>query len=122
MNNLIMYALKTIRYRSLIAEALLGNLSECEDTKRLSEIITVCHRTADVIEHISQYAIEDCLYKHQLIQNLESALFILDNFSRELNNVNSYFPDSDEIKTLIAEIGRVNDKYSLQKNKAFKNP
>lgn len=33
MNNLIMYALKTIRYRSLIAEALLGNLSECEDKK-----------------------------------------------------------------------------------------
>nr|AWM63347.1 hypothetical protein [Escherichia coli] len=39
MNNLIMYALKTIRYRSLIAEALLGNLSECEDKKRRSEII-----------------------------------------------------------------------------------
>ena len=35
MNNLIMYALKTIRYRSLIAEALLGNLSECEDTKKI---------------------------------------------------------------------------------------
>ena len=71
MNTLIMYALKTIRYRSLIAEALLGNLSKCEDTKRRSEIITVCHRSADVIEHISQYAIEDCLDKHQLIQDLE---------------------------------------------------
>ena len=49
MNTLIMYALKTIRYRSLIAEALLGNLSKCEDTKRRSEIITVCHRSADVL-------------------------------------------------------------------------
>ncbi|EBY2398124.1 hypothetical protein DU941_21610 [Salmonella enterica subsp. enterica serovar Newport] len=107
MNNLIMYALKTIRYRSLIAEALLGNLSECEDTKRRSEIITVCHRSADVIEHISQYVIEDCLDKHQLIQDLESALFILDVFSFELDKVNSCIPDSEEIKVLMAEIGSV---------------
>ncbi|MGK3611194.1 hypothetical protein ACSLN1_25825, partial [Escherichia coli] len=45
-------------FTAFIAEALLGNLSKCEDTKRRSEIITVCHRSADVIEHISQYAIE----------------------------------------------------------------
>ncbi len=60
-----------------------------------------------MIEHISQYAIEDCLDKHQLIQDLESALFILDVFSFELNKVNSCDLDSEEIKVLMAEIGSV---------------
>ncbi|EEW4238913.1 hypothetical protein D9M62_002002 [Escherichia coli] len=107
MNDMYILALKTIRFRSLIAEALLDSLPVCKDIKRSGEIITACHRSADVVEHISQYAIDGSLNEYQLIQDLESALFLLDVFGAELLNSKSFVPDGNEIKKLMAEVGSI---------------
>jgi len=107
MNDMYILAMKTIRYRSLIAEALLDSLPASNDTKRSGEIITTCHRSADVVEHISQDAIDGNLKEYQLIQDLESALFLLDVFGAELLKSKSTVPDREEIKKLMAEVGSI---------------
>lgn len=107
MNDMNILALKTIRYRSLIAEALLDSLSSCKDLKRSGEIIKTCHRSADVVEHISEGAINGSLKEYQLIQDLESALFLLEVFGAELLNSKSSVPDREEIKKLMAEVGSI---------------
>ncbi|MBW3808176.1 hypothetical protein GL273_20680 [Aeromonas jandaei] len=102
MNSDWTFALQTIRYRSLIIEALLVRLQASD--ARAQQVINACCSSADVVEHIAQYTLESCQHNHYLIQDLKSALALLDTFQDELARSGLYVPSSDDINTLISKI------------------
>ncbi|MCD9465088.1 hypothetical protein GLP30_19030 [Photobacterium phosphoreum] len=94
-------AFNVIRIRSLIAEALLFDI---EKTQQHVDIIKVACRTNDVIEHIAQDAINEEVTAITLIQSLETALYLLNEYQQPLNNSRLNIPTVDEIQTLIETI------------------
>ncbi|MCD9477097.1 hypothetical protein [Photobacterium phosphoreum] len=101
-------AFNVIRIRSLIAEALLFDI---EKTQQHVDIIKVACRTNDVIEHIAQDAINEEVTAITLIQSLETALYLLNEYQQPLNNSRLNIPTVDEIQVLIEMI--------KQKNRVF---
>lgn len=98
-------AFNVIRIRSLIAEALLFDI---EKTQQHVDIIKVACRTNDVIEHIAQDAINEEVTAITLIQSLETALYLLNEYQQPLNNSRLNIPTVDEIQTLIETIKQKN--------------
>ena len=61
-------------------------------------------RTNDVIEHIAQDAINEEVTAITLIQSLETALYLLNEYQQPLNNSRLNIPTVDEIQVLIEMI------------------
>ncbi|MGU5672989.1 hypothetical protein ACV1CZ_20095 [Aeromonas caviae] len=104
-DDLLKYTIQAIRYRSLIIESLLVKLKVSEP--RAQQIIKVCSVSADVIEHQSQFALDDINLENQnriLIQDLTSLLSQLEDFNDELSHSGLYIPSLDDINLLIKQI------------------
>lgn len=102
MNQELTFALQTLRYRSLICEALLAHVKGAD--ARAQEVINVCLGSTDVVEHIAQDLLEGHYHKAWLTQDLSSALLLLDNFSAELAGSHLQVPSREDIQALLTQI------------------
>lgn len=102
MNQELTLALQTLRYRSLISEALLAHLKVTD--ARVQRVIGVCRGSADVVEHIAQDVMEGRCHKAWLMQELSDALLLLDDFSAELARAPLEVPSREDIQTLLTQI------------------
>lgn len=95
-------AFQVVRVRSLIVEALLRytvNLDDL-DSEVLNSIIETGWKTSDVIEHIAKEAVDGQLSPSRLIQDLETADYLLNKFESILKTSPSHLPSCDEINAL----------------------
>ena len=102
MNQELIFALQTLRYRSLISEALLAHVNVTD--ARAQQVIGVCRGSADVVEHIAQDVLEGQYHKAWLLQELSDALLLLDDFSVELAHSPLEVPSRDDIQALLTQI------------------
>ena len=102
MNKELTFALQTLRYRSLISEALLAHIKVTD--ARAQQVIEVCRGSADVVEHIAQDVLEGQYHKAWLMQELSDALLLLDDFSAELARSHLQVPSRDDIQALLTQL------------------
>jgi len=108
MNTVIKFAIKVIRIRSLISEALLS-INVASDNQQLNDNIkNSTMKSCNVIEHIAEAILGGFIKPNVLIQDLESAKCLLNLFSKELNHVRLNILTLNEIQVLIKEIREVN--------------
>lgn len=108
MKPIVSHAIKVIRIRSLIAEALLSIEVSRNNPQLNDRIKNVAMRSCDVVEHIADYINGGFITGESLIRDLESAKHILELFSVELKFTCRTFPNKNEIDTLIKEIQTLN--------------
>ena len=102
MNKELTFALQTLRYRSLISEALLAHVNVTD--ARAQQVIGVCRGSADVVEHIAQGVLEGQYHKAWLLQELSDALLLLDDFSAELAHSHLQVPSRHDIQALLTQL------------------
>lgn len=102
--NLTKSAVKVIRVRSLISEAVLSIPTNPENPQLIRRIKESAIRSCDAIEHIAEAILGEFIKPASLIQDLETAKHLLDVFGDELCNVRLNVPTKNEIDALIYEI------------------
>jgi hypothetical protein len=100
-------AIKVIRVRSLISEAVLSIHIDSDDRALQIKILDAARRSNDVIEHIAEAIIEARINNQTLIQDLNSAKYLLELFENELLNVRLNIPTFNEIDDLIDNLSVV---------------
>lgn len=100
-------AFRTIQIRSQILESLYLYASEYHPIDTMENLFRLGERSSDVIEHISQYALEGVSHDMQatcLIQDLNAALLIISEFDKELKMVRGNIPTACDINQIINEL------------------
>nr|WP_241392344.1 hypothetical protein [Serratia entomophila]ULG11312.1 hypothetical protein 345p3_00023 [Serratia entomophila]ULG11339.1 hypothetical protein 345p3_00050 [Serratia entomophila] len=100
-------AIKVIRVRSLLSEAILSIHIDSDDRELQIKILDAARRSNDVIEHIAEAIIEGRINNQTLIQDLNSAKYLLELFENELLNVRLNIPTFNEIDDLIDNLSVV---------------
>lgn len=102
--NLTKSAVKVIRVRSLISEAVLSIPTNPENPQLISKIKESALRSCDAIEHIAEAILGGFIKPASLVQDLETAKHLLDVFGDQFCNVRLNIPTINEIDALISEI------------------
>lgn len=103
---MINLAMKVISIRSIISKAILS-INATADNYHLNENIKKSvERSCDVVNHTAQAIIGDFIKPNILIQDLQSAKYLIEVFEKEFVHVSSTVPTKNEIDVLIKEIER----------------
>ncbi|EMD7527391.1 hypothetical protein VV404_004602 [Salmonella enterica] len=110
-------AIKVIRVRSLISEAILSIHVDSDNKELQMKILDAARRSSDVIEHIAEAIIEGHINNQTIIQDLNSAKYLLELFKNELLNVRVNIPTFNEIDALIDNFSVVQQEQSTDETR-----
>lgn len=101
---MINLAMNVICMRSSISKAILSIYITDDNYHLNDKIKKSVERSCDVVNHIAQAISGDFIKPNILIQDLQSAKYLIEAFEKELVHVSSNVPTKNDIDALIKEI------------------